>query len=353
MASALAGMPRTLAEIGLRERRTLRRAPPAFLVPRVSVVIVNYRLWEDTARLVRQILASPHARSGEVEVVVVDNHSPPHPIAKRLRRWPGVSLRRWGRNRGFAHAVNEGCRLSRGQWFLLLNPDISIAPDFLEATLSLADRLTADDPHAGVIGFRLRNSDGTRQLSSGPFPTFLQTLLRLALPRSRRKYQFLQTRHRRRVPWVTGCCMLVRRDCLEQLGGLDPDFFLYYEDVDLCRRARARGWSVYYEPALQAVHHQPLHLREVPGYVRLLTRHALLTYAAKHWPPWQLRLLGGLVQIEAWLRGQRAKQKQDSVAGKLFGALGAIAADMGRGRFDAARKRLRQIVRREDRERAA
>ena len=48
--------------------------------------------------------------------------------------------------------------------------------------------------------------------------------------------------------WVTGCCLLVRRDCLEQLGGFDPDFFLYYEDVDLCRRAREQGWTVAFEP---------------------------------------------------------------------------------------------------------
>src|SRR6202043_774896 len=110
-----------------------------------------------------------------VEVVVVDNHSPAHPLMHRLRRWPRVSLRRWGRNRGFARAVNEGCRLSRGEWFLLLNPDVSITPQFVQGVLDLANELAADDPRAGIIGFHMHNSDGSGQPSTGFFPTLART----------------------------------------------------------------------------------------------------------------------------------------------------------------------------------
>jgi GT2 family glycosyltransferase len=314
---------------------------------------VNYCLWEETAKLVRELLAAPCAQRGEVEVLVVDNHSPVHPLAQRLRRNSGVSLRRWGRNRGFARAVNEGCRLSRGRWLLLLNPDISVAPSFLDGILDLVDQLAVEEPRAGVVGFNLRNSDGSRQLSSGPFPTLTQTLTRLALPRERRKYHVIQSRRRRRVPWVTGCCMLVRRTCLDQLGGLDRDFFLYYEDVDLCRRARERGWSVWYEPGLRAIHHHPLHQRAVPAYLRVLTRHALLTYASKHWPRWQFRVLAGIIECEARARRLWAKRKEDAAAADLFGRLQSMASDLGRGRFIAARRTLWQIVRGEERKRAS
>src|SRR5438132_14401955 len=82
--------------------------------PRLSVVIVNYCQWQKTAGLVRALLRSPCARRGEVEIVVVDNHSPPHALIRRLRRWPGVSLRRWGRSRWLGRAVNEGVLLERG-----------------------------------------------------------------------------------------------------------------------------------------------------------------------------------------------------------------------------------------------
>jgi GT2 family glycosyltransferase len=278
--------------------------------------------------------------------MVVDNRSPSHRLAARLRRWAGVSLRRWGGNHGFARAVNEGCRLSRGQWLLLLNPDVNVPPGFVESALALADRLTAEEPRTGIIGFQLRNADGTRQLSCGPFPTLWRTLAGLLRPRSRRKYHLRPARRRCRVAWVTGCCLLVRRDCLRDLGGLDDRFFLYYEDVDLCRRARDRGWEVWYEPALHVVHHHPLHARAVPPVMRLVTRHALLTYASKHWPAWQLWLLAGIVRAEARLRRWWARWRGDPEAAACFAELGTLAADMADGRPGRARRRLRRVVRR-------
>jgi N-acetylglucosaminyl-diphospho-decaprenol L-rhamnosyltransferase len=163
----------------------------------------------------------------------------------------------------------------------------------------------------------------------------------------------VQARRRRRVPWVTGCCMLLRRGCVEELGGLDRDFFLYYEDVDLCRRARAKGWSVWFEPKIKAVHHHPLHTRPVPAFMRLLTRHALLTYAAKHWPGWQLRLLAGLVEMEARIRKRLADRNQDVASSKLFGQLRALAIDIRCGQTAAAHKRLEKAIRREERKGAS
>ncbi len=327
--------------------RTRRRpAPPVQEPPRLSVVIVNYHQWENTAALLRQVRAEPAARRGAVEAVVVDNHSPRHRLAARMRRWPGVSLRRWGRNHGFARAVNEGCRLSRGDWFLLLNPDMTLTEGFVEGVRTLADRLAEEDPRAGIVGFHLRNPDGSRQASAGRFPTLVRTLAGLFLPRSRRKCRARRDRQRCPVPWVTGCCLLVRRDCWEDLGGLDNDFFLYYEDVDLCRRARERGWTVWYEPGLRAVHHRPLHARAVPPALRLVTRHALLTYAAKHWPAWQFRLLAGIVRWEARLRGLGAWWKGDRKAAACFREMGALAAELAREKRSAARRRLTRITRR-------
>jgi GT2 family glycosyltransferase len=312
------------------------------------VVIVNYRQWEATANLVNRIRATPDARRGAVEVMVVDNHSPPHPLGARMRRWEGVSLRRWGANRGFARAVNEGCRLSRGQWVLLLNPDVSVSPHYIHEVLERADRLTAGEPRCGIVGFQLRNSDGSRQGSCGVYPTLLGTLAGLALPRARRKYRRQHGRQRRQVPWVTGCCLLLRRDCWQDLGGFDNDFFLYYEDVDLCRRARARGWSVWYDPGLGLIHHRPLHSRAVSPHLRLLTRHGLLTYSAKHWPYWQSKLLAGIVRVEVWARRIWARWRGDGEAAAYYAETGTLAAEMAAGRHAWARRRLGQCVRREE-----
>jgi GT2 family glycosyltransferase len=325
-----------------------RPPPPTGTDPRLSVVIVNYRHWPDTARLVQQLRAALCLRDGAAEVVVVDNHSPTHPVVPRLRRWPGVSLRRWRRNRGFARAVNEGCRLSRGDWLLLLNPDMTLDPGFLDAVLARADVLSRADPRAGIVGFRLRNPDGSPQLSSGPFPTLTSTLTRLLLPRARRKYSTPPPGGPTPLDWVTGCCLLLRRGCWEDLGGLDASFFLYYEDVDLCRRARGRGWTVWFDPGPCAVHLTPLHARTVPAHLRVVTRHSLLTYARKHWPAWQLHVLSAIVRAEARLRGLLARCRHDGAAVAAFAALGALARDLARGRPGAARRRLHGVLRAEE-----
>ena len=334
--------------LGFRTSRFTPRRLPRTAVPRLSVVVVNYRSWSDTAQLVRQLRRSPALRDGAAEIVVVDNHSPPHPVTRRLRRLSGVSLRRWRCNRGFARAVNEGCRLSQGEWLLLLNPDVTLEPGFLDTALARADQLAEQEPNLGIVGFRLRNPDGSLQLSAGPLPTLFGTLARLALPRHRRKYQELSETQPQQVDWVTGCCLLVRRRCWEQLGGFDTDFFLYYEDVDLCARAAERGWNVTYEPSLAVTHHQPLHARTVPAHLRLITRHALLTYARKHWKPWQARMLGGVVRFEALLRGWWAVRRGDENAAGVYTALRNLTHDLTHDDAAAARRRLLHVVRQQE-----
>jgi len=138
----------------------------------------------------------------------------------------------------------------------------------------------------------------------------------------------------------------LRRECFQDLGGFDEDFFLYYEDVDFCRRADARGWNVWYEPRLQAIHHHPLHTREVPAHLRLITRHALLTYAGKHWPRWQFQLLAKIIQAEARLRERWSWWRGHSAAAGHFQQLQTLAAELGQGLRLDARRRLQTVVRR-------
>jgi GT2 family glycosyltransferase len=324
---------------------TLRSGPPrggtAIETPQLSVVIVNFCQWKNTARLTRQLRRCEAIRRGAAEVVIVDNHSPADRAATKLSRLSGVSVVRNGENRGFAKAVNRGGRLSRGEWVLLLNPDVTVPDGFLDRVLDAAQRWPARDPKAGVIGFQLRNRDGTKQASSGPFPTLLGTVAGLVLPRSRRKTRHRPLTNRRPVPWATGGCLLVRRDCYEEVGGLDESFFLYYEDVDFCRRARRAGWSVWYEPDLKVTHHFPLHTRTVPPPLRLVTRHALLTYSRKHWPGWQARLLSGLVWAEAGSRELLARWRKQPAAAVCFRELRRLVRDVARGRSAAVACRVR------------
>ena len=122
--------------------------------------------------------------------------------------------------------------------------------------------------------------------------------------------------------------------------------------MDFCRRARARGWTVAYEPTPSAIHHHPLHGRAVPPHLRLVTRHALLTYARKHWPGWQVRFLAGVVRAEAWARQAAARLKGDVASSAIFRELRQIAADLGAARQNTAFQRLLRVVRRQEERRA-
>jgi GT2 family glycosyltransferase len=305
----------------------------AAVAPTLSVVVVNFRHRDHTIALAQQLDACEALRGNQAEIVLVDNDADPWPLRQWAARRPNVHLRSLGRNRGFARAVNDGCRISRGEWLLLLNPDVRVPEEFLDQVAQAAERRAAADPRTGVIGFELRHADGSGQPSTGPFPGLTNVLagpLRSRAARRCRPSPAAATE----VPWVTGCCLLVRRACWLELDGFDEDFFLYYEDVDLCRRARANGWSVWFEPGLPVTHLSPLHSRAVSPALRLITRHALLTYAAKHWPAWQFFLLGRLVRWEAAARRRLAHTSGDA---ELFRRLGRLAADLVRGRFVRAR----------------
>lgn len=331
------------------------RRCPAPAVPLLSVVIVNFCQWRNTARLVDQLRRCEAVRTGRAVIVVVDNHSPFHPVVRQLESLSGVVLRRFDRNLGFARAVNRGANLTAarpgrapggsaaavGEWVLLLNPDVTVADGFLDQVLAAACRFAVEQPRLGVVGFRMRNRDGSPQASSGPFPTLWRTLWGLSRPRSRRKCTHRPEPYPCPVDWVTGGCLLVRRQCLQRLGGLDEAFFLYYEDVDFCRRAALAGWTVWFDPTVEVTHHWPLHARRVPPALRLITRHALLTYAEKYWSPWARRLLRVMVWAEAVVRQAWAVVRGDWEAIRCYGQLRRLVGDLTAGRPRDVRRRLR------------
>lgn len=331
-----------MATIPQRARAARVTTGSRLAAPYVSVVVINYCQWRNTDRVTRQLLDADSIDNGGAEVIIIDNDSPPSPVTQRLRRTPQVQLKSFHQNTGFARAANEGCRLARGEWILLLNPDTSVPEGFLDQLEAQCRALEHEEPNAGVIGLALHHADGSEQASAGPPPTLRRTLAGLFVPRRVRKCQHIAGANRVAVPWVTGCGMLIRRDCWADLGGFDESFFLYYEDADFCRRAWEREWSVWFEPTLRLTHYQPLHVRPVPPELRLMTRHALLTYARKHWPGWQAKTLAAVV----WCEGL-ARQFLHTLTGRppsLHAELRRLAGDWFFDQPLAARARIRQTA---------
>jgi N-acetylglucosaminyl-diphospho-decaprenol L-rhamnosyltransferase len=302
------------------------RPPPRGRDPQLTVVIVNYNGWPDVRRLVATLAASPEVADGSCEVVVVDNASqdPIPPDFARLE--PGVRLVLRRENDGFAAGVNTGWHAARSRWLLVLNPDVVVP----EGTLGqILGRVTAfeggRDEAPGIVGFGLRNPDGSRQPSVGVFPSLARTLREQLIPRSRRKYQPGWKTRPGPVDWVTGACVLVNARMLADVGGMDEDFFLYHEEVALCRSAQDRGWRVEYDPAIEVVHLHPLQNRAISPRMRVITRHSKLLYFRKHLPRRQFLTLTRGVLLEAEARGTLARIRGRTEDAQTWRAIAELA----------------------------
>jgi len=244
-----------------------------------SVLIVNYASWSLTLCCIESLRKT---RYGDFEIIVVDNDTvePPElPSAVRLIRNK--------ENLGFARAHNRGIAASSGDPVVIINPDTVVERNFFE---HLQEFFT-ENPRVGIAGPRILDSEGDLQLSArreiSALSGFLgrTSLLTRLFPKSSLvKSQFPAVTDQSRptsVDWVSGACMIVRRDTLRDIGPLDERFFMYFEDADLCRRARAAGWLVYYLPHIEIVHQTGASSRSRPKAIWLLHKSAFL-YHRKH-----------------------------------------------------------------------
>jgi GT2 family glycosyltransferase len=163
-------------------------------------------------------------------------------------------------NPGFAAGVNRAARAARGKYLLLLNPDCIVDDDVAHTLAAWLD----EHPRVGVVGPLVREHDGSVQASARRFPNMTTgfagrtSWLSRAWPNNRWTRRNLLTReglsHPVEMDWVSGACMMVRRTAFESVGGMDEQFFLYWEDADLCFRLKRAGWSTVYNPMVGITH---------------------------------------------------------------------------------------------------
>jgi N-acetylglucosaminyl-diphospho-decaprenol L-rhamnosyltransferase len=222
------------------------------LVSLVNVVVVSYN-----SRNELRACVEPLAAMDDVQVTVVDNASSDDSptVVEDLP----VNVIRLPKNGGFAHGCNAGWRADSAPFVLFLNPDAKID----EPSLRMLTEVAGKDRVGGVAP-RIVDSDGELEFSLRRFPrlrsTYAQALFmhRLA-PRASWTDETIRNPGAYQRPgspeWVSGACILVRRAALEEIGGLDEGFFMYSEDVDLCRRLRNAGYDIRLEPEAVCVHH--------------------------------------------------------------------------------------------------
>lgn len=251
--------------------------------------------------LVRGLEAIAHEREGlpfASEVLVLDNASGDG-FAEAARAHPAVDeVIALDRRRGKALNDSELLRRARGRYALLLNEDSELRPG---ATVALWHAL-ADHPNAACAGAKLVRPDGRAQACAWRFPT-VATALAGALMLHRRCVVQSTGAHAREVDWCQSSALLVRREAAAEVDYLDPDFFVYSDEVDFARRLRDAGWRSVYVPAAVAVHHEQLSTGAVPERRIVELSRGRDLYMRKHHSPAQARAVRWLT---AWTYALRA-----------------------------------------------
>ena len=268
----------------------------------LSAVVVNYNSGPFLERCLGSLM---RAEGAPAEIIVVDNASTDGSEG-RAGQHPPVRMIRNEENRGFAAAANQGVGLSTHPYVLLLNPDARMTGGSLEALVKMAE----ERPRAGAIGPLVRNADGSLQPSARKVPSIGEALghafVGPFVPNNRwsRAYTMADwdRRSEREVEWVSGSAMLIRREAFDQVGGFDEGYFMYVEDVDLCTRLRAAGWTVLFAPEAEVEHESGVSSRA--RFRRLAFEHSrsIYRYFSQHRAHGPAVLLKPFVRVALWLR---------------------------------------------------
>ncbi|MEO8209853.1 MAG: glycosyltransferase family 2 protein [bacterium] len=220
----------------------------------ISIIIINYFQKELTKQCVQSI--KQNLRSYPVEIIVINN-SPTEDLVELQTKFENVTIIP-NENRGYSQANNLGASLSSGEYLFFLNADTIIKSDFLETFLK-----EFSDKKFGAAGLKLYNTDETFQLSFWKENTFLNEITNKNEEKKFRKrdINFISKKEKEftdttEVDWVTGAAMVIRKKEFKEAGGFDENYFLYYEDADICKTFKKKGYKNFFFPGSNIVHYK-------------------------------------------------------------------------------------------------
>ncbi|MFZ2630068.1 MAG: glycosyltransferase family 2 protein [Desulfosalsimonadaceae bacterium] len=224
----------------------------------LDIIIVNYNSTDYLLRCLESVYRGLGGRTAGIHIA--DNGSTDN-VERLLDRFPEIDLHINACNLGFARAVNQCIEKSGSPYLLILNPDTIIRGDFFDSVLAFMDT----HQQVGVLGPKIYDHDLKVQGSARSFPTPVtalfgrNTMLTRCFPNNRiSRKNILNTFSDGHTPmsvdWLSGACMFVRRQAVDAVGGLDNQFFMYWEDADWCIRLKKAGWDIIYYPAASVVH---------------------------------------------------------------------------------------------------
>lgn len=251
--------------------------------PEISIITVYYNTPDELLILGKSI--REFLPAGSYEWIVIDNHS----VQDMASSLPQTTYLRMSDNLGFAAASNRGAEIATSSYFFFVNPDCEFIGD---CTRPLRQALQS----ATVAGPQVLNPDGSIQLSFGPFLSITSEALqkiRTRFEKTNTMQHWLKRKGSRIFypDYVSGCALMIRSDIFRELGGFDENFFLYEEDVDLCKRADDRNGQVACVPDAKIIHARNRSVRHDPKRANAEYRRSQIYYYRKHNTPFQNFLL--------------------------------------------------------------
>ena len=220
----------------------------------VSIIIINFRQKDFLDKCVRSIYS--YFKSFPFEVIIINN-SPEEKLSFDKDQFPGLMVYE-NQNKGFSQANNTGAKYAKGEYLLFLNADTEVCSDFLSDLVN-----SFKEKDFGAAGLKLYNTDNTFQLSFWNENTFFNEIRnkeeenkfksRNSVYMNEKEKEYMEIK---KVDWVTGASLFIRKDIFESTGGFDEDYFLFYEDADLCKRISDKGLGIYFYPRSRIIHHK-------------------------------------------------------------------------------------------------
>ncbi|MCI0530463.1 MAG: glycosyltransferase family 2 protein [candidate division Zixibacteria bacterium] len=272
---------------------------------RLSIVIVSYNVKEELSRCLTSLTSGTDPLN-DCEIIVVDNNSGDGTRQMLRDAFPRIQRLENTCNIGYARGANQGIAKSSGEHILLLNPDTIARLDQINKLVDIMK----SQIDVGILGSKVVGKSGERQFSARNFPGFAvyfsnaQSWLNRIRPKNRWSRRYLGKDLDSTMPtetdWVSGSAMLIKRELIKSIGGFDSKYFMYVEDVDICRRARSAGWKVLYCPEIEITHYSGRSTSQKK--FKMLAEHHKSMYYYFHKYYRINALIGVVVVLGIWLR---------------------------------------------------
>ena len=243
---------------------------------KLSIILINHNGKAD----LRECLLSleKNGPSSSHEIIVVDNNSSDGSQALLRESFPQVKLISCQENLGFSRANNLGIENSRGEYLLFLNPDTLIYPEALEVLL----RELQGEPRAGGVGPAMLQGENRYQVSFGQKRNFFSEFIQKFIQNPYYRLLLKSTQKKRETGWLSGACLLLRKKAVLDVRGFDENFFLFFEDIDLCFRLRENGWKLFFVPEARIFHQGGASTRALKLGSRFHYRKSQVYFYRKH-----------------------------------------------------------------------